>query len=61
MGRTSANRAAAAELTTGLVIISETPALDVFGRLYVAEFAKGEVGLYEIGKGLRAAVVVHSK
>jgi hypothetical protein len=61
LGRRSPNRAAAVELSTGLVIISDTPALDVFGRFYVAEHTKGEVGLYEIGKGLKAAVVVHQK
>jgi hypothetical protein len=61
MGQSSSNRAAAAELSTGLVIISDTPALDVYGRFYVAEPAKGEVGLYEIGKGLKAAVVLHQK
>jgi hypothetical protein len=58
---TSSDRAAATELSTGLVIISETPALDVFGRLYVAEPHDGELGLYEIGKGLQAAVVLHKK
>jgi hypothetical protein len=57
----SSNRSAAAELSTGLVIISETPALDVLGRFYVAQPAEGEVGLYEIGKGLQATVVVHQK
>jgi hypothetical protein len=58
---TSSDRAAATELSTGLVIISETPALDVFGRLYVAEPHDGELGLYEIGKGLQATVVLHKK
>lgn len=53
--------AAATELSTGLVIISDTPALDVLGRFYVAEPANGEVGLYEIGKGLKSVVVVHPK
>jgi hypothetical protein len=56
---TPSDRVAAAELSRGRVIISDTPALDVFGRLYVAEPAKGKVGLYEIGKGLQATVVVH--
>ncbi len=46
----------AVELSTGQVIVSETPALDVFGKLYVAELADGRPGLYEIGKGLKATV-----
>jgi hypothetical protein len=56
--RVTSNRSAAAELSTGLVIISETSALDVFGHSYVAEPSGGEVGLYEIGKGLEATVVL---
>jgi hypothetical protein len=60
-GPRSPKRSAAVELSTGQAIISETPALDVFGRLYVAEREKGEVGLYEIGTGLRASVVLHQK
>jgi hypothetical protein len=43
------------ELSTEQAIVIETPALDVFGRLYAAEKEKGEVGLYEIGKGLKAS------
>jgi hypothetical protein len=42
--------------TTGEMITSETPALDVLGRYYVAERAGGKVGLYERGKGLQASV-----
>jgi hypothetical protein len=54
-------RSAVAELSTGLVIISDG-ALDVFGRNYVAERVIGkEVGLYEIGKGLQASVALHQK
>jgi hypothetical protein len=53
------HRTAAANLDTGQVIISEG-ALDVFAQLYVAELVNGkEVGLYEIGKGLQATVVIH--
>ena len=48
--------AAAFEFTTGQVIISETPALDVFGRYYVAEPNSGEVGLYERAKGLQEKI-----
>jgi len=55
------DRAAATELATGQVIISQTHALDVFGRYYVAEPNDGEVGLYEIGKGLRASVTLRRK
>lgn len=51
-------RAAAVDFGTGLVIISDTPALDVFGTRYVAERAGGEVGLYEIGKGIQATVTI---
>lgn len=51
-------RAAAVEFATGQVIISDTPALDVFRSYYVAEPRSGEVGLYERGKGLQATVMV---
>jgi hypothetical protein len=54
-GPSSPNRSAAMELSTEQAIVSETSALDVFGRLYAAEKEKGEVGLYEIGKGLKAS------
>jgi len=54
-------RAAAVELATGRVIISETPLLDVFGRYYIAEPSPGVVGLYERGKGLQATVALHDK
>ncbi len=52
------NRAAAVEFATGQVIVSDTPALDVFGRFYVAELANGDLGLYERGKGLQATLTV---
>lgn len=52
-------RAAAVQLSTGLVIISNTLALDVFSHSYVGEPNPGEVGLYEIGKGLQSKVVLH--
>jgi len=54
-------RAAAAEIATGQVIITETPALDVFHDHYVAEPHPGEVGLYERGKGLQATIALHQK
>ncbi len=54
-------RSAAVEIATGEVIISETPALDVFGRYYVAEPTPGVAGLYERGKGLQASVALHKK
>ncbi len=54
-------RAAAFEIATGQVIISETPALDVFGRYYVAEPSPGVVGLYQRGKGLHATIALHKK
>jgi hypothetical protein len=57
----NAKRAAAAELATGEAIVSDTPALDVFGRYYVAEPSAGTVGLYERGKGLLATVALHEK
>ena len=53
--------ACAVEYTTGEMIMSETPALDVLGRYYVAERAGGEVGLYERGKGLQAAVSLKAR
>jgi hypothetical protein len=49
-------RTAAVEFATGKVIISNAPALDVFGNYYAAERINGEVGLYERGKGIQAAV-----
>jgi hypothetical protein len=52
------NRAAAVEVATGRVTVSNLSALDVFGHFYVAERANGEVGLYEIEKGIQEAVVV---
>jgi hypothetical protein len=55
----NAKRSAATQLSTGQVIISDTPALDVLGHYYVAEPSTGRVGLYERGKGLQAAVVLH--
>jgi hypothetical protein len=48
-------------VSTGQVIISETSALDVFGRYYVAEPSAGVVGLYERGKGLQATVALSDK
>jgi hypothetical protein len=57
----NARRAAAADLSTGEVIVSETPALDVFGRYYIAEPSAGTVGLYERAKGLQATVALHEK
>ncbi len=45
-----AKRSAAAELTTGNVIISETPALDVLGNHYVTQLTDGRVALYERGR-----------
>ncbi len=48
---------AAIEYRTGQMITSETPALDVFGRHYVAERADGAVGLYERGNPTAVAVV----
>jgi hypothetical protein len=56
VGHAPMNRAAAVELSTGLVIIGNTPQLDVFKPFYVAKPNPSEVGLYEIGKGLRASV-----
>ena len=55
------HRAAAVEIATGQVIISETPALDVYGRSYLAESSPGVVGLYERGKGLQATIDLHKK
>jgi len=60
-GGPDARRAAVAELATGEVIISKTPALDVLGRYYVAEPFAGAVGLYERGKGLQATVALREK
>jgi len=54
-------RSAAVELRTGQMVISDSPALDVLGSLYIAELANGDLGLYEIGKGLKAAVRILSE
>jgi len=54
-------RAAAAEISTGQVITSEAPALDVFRNHYIAEYKSGEVGFYERGKGLQASISLHEK
>lgn len=54
-------RMAAAELHTGELIASKTPALDILGCYYVAEPRPGWVGLYERGKGLQAAIDLHKK
>jgi len=61
MAQVATPGAAAVELATGEMIISDTPALDVYGNKYVAEVRPGEVGLYERGKGLQATVVLHQK
>ena len=57
----SPGRSAAADLRTGQVIISNTPAIDVLGGYYVAEPFPGVVGLYERGKGLQAYLALHSR
>jgi hypothetical protein len=54
-------RAAAVELSTGQIIISNTPAIDIYGRYYIAEPSPGVVGLYERGKGLQATLALHPK
>ena len=55
----SIQRTAAANLSTGEVIVSDG-ALDVFAQRCVAELFNGkQVGLYEIGKGLQSTVVIH--
>ena len=50
-------RTCAAEFSSGRLIVSKTPALDVFGNHYVAERANGEIGLYERGKAAAVATV----
>jgi WD40 repeat protein len=50
-------RTCAAQFSTGRLIVSKTPALDVFGGHYVAERANGEIGLYERGKPGAVATV----
>jgi hypothetical protein len=54
-------RAAAVEFAAGRVIVSNTPALDVFGTHYVTERRTGEIGLYDRSKGLQAAVMIARK
>jgi WD40 repeat protein len=50
-------RTCAVEFSTGRLIVSKTPALDVFGDHYVAERVNGEIGLYERGKPAAVATV----
>jgi hypothetical protein len=59
-GRTPSGqmRSEAVDVNTGLAIVSNTLGLDVLGHFYIAEPNPGEVGLYEIGKGLQATVVL---
>ena len=52
--------AVAVEMSTGQVITSDTPALDVLGKYYI-EAHTGEVGLYERGKGLKASVSLEAR
>lgn len=54
-------RSAAAEVSTGDAVISETPALDAFHNYYIAESSPGTVGLYERGKGLQDTIALHQK
>jgi hypothetical protein len=54
-------RTVAAELHTGELVVSETPALDVLLRYYAAEPSRGCVGLYERGKGLQATIDLRKK
>ena len=49
-------RSTAVELNSGHLIESKQSLIDVFGPYYVAQPGPGEVGLYERGKGLQAAV-----
>lgn len=54
-------RTIAAALDGEETIVSETPALDVLGRYYVAETRPGWIGLYERGNGLEAQIELHRK
>jgi len=55
-------QAAAVQFKSGNeIIINNQLALDVFGQYYVAEPNPGEVGLYERGKGIQIAVLLHPK
>jgi len=49
-------RATAVELSTGELITSDTPALDVFGRYHIAEPSEDVVGLYARGNGLQTSL-----
>ena len=51
----------ALELETGQAILTKNPPLDVYGNYYVAERTDGELGLYERGKGLQAAVKIDGR
>jgi hypothetical protein len=54
----NAKRAAAVEFETGQVIISETPALDVFEGWVVGQRPNGDVELYSRSKGIQATVAL---
>lgn len=53
--------AAAIELSTGKMITTNTPAIDVFGNHYLAEPNPGEIGCYERGKGLQTRIAIRGK
>ena len=60
-GRIARIDTCAVEAKTGRIIQSGSLALDVFGNRYVTEVSPGEVGLWEIGKGLLTSIVVSKK
>ena len=60
-GRVTVSKSTAIDLRTGLMILSDSLVLDVFGNRYVEEIRPGEIGLRERGKGLLATVDLHKK
>jgi len=54
-------RATAFDLTTGRLIAADRHCLDVSGHYYVSQPDESEVGLYEIGTGLKARVALKRK
>jgi len=60
-GRKARIDTCAFEFKTGRIVQSASPAFDVFGSRYVNELHPGEVGLWDIDKGLLGSIKVSSK
>lgn len=59
--REAALSVVALELSTGLMILSDSTVLDIFGNRHVTEVRPGVVGLWKRGEGLIATVELNEK